>query len=35
MNPAHIVLCLNAQQQASDAAWAAWLCNVPMTWIAR
>jgi hypothetical protein len=35
MNSAYIVLCLNAQQQAQDEAWVAYLANVPMTWIAR
>lgn len=28
------VLCLIAGQEASDAAWEAWLCNRPMTWLA-
>lgn len=35
MNDPHTVLCLNAQQQAQDAAWRAWLADTPMTWIAR
>lgn len=31
--PSLEVLCLIAQQEASNAAWEAWLCNVPMSWI--
>ena len=27
------VLCLIAGQEAGDAAWEAWLCNRPMTWL--
>jgi hypothetical protein len=27
------VLILNAQQQAQDAAWVAWLACAPMTWL--
>jgi predicted transcriptional regulator len=27
------VLALVAQQQAQDAAWQAWLADVPMTWL--
>ena len=27
------VLCLIAGQEAADAAWEAWLCNRPMTWL--
>jgi len=27
------VLALIAGQAASDAAWEAWLCNRPMTWL--
>ncbi len=33
MNSAHIVLCLNAQQQAQNEAWIACLANVPMSWL--
>jgi hypothetical protein len=35
MNDPYIVLCLNARQQAQNAAWQAWLANTPMTWITR
>jgi hypothetical protein len=27
------VLALVCQQAAQDAAWHAWLCNVPMSWL--
>jgi len=27
------VLCLIAAQDCNDEAWAAWLCNRPMTWL--
>ena len=30
MNP---VLCLIARQEAFDEAWAAWLCDRPMSWL--
>ena len=33
--PTFAVLCLIAQQEASYAAWEAFLADVPMTWIAR
>jgi hypothetical protein len=33
MNTPFIVLCLNAQQQAQDEAWIAYLANVPMSWL--
>ena len=27
------VLCLIAAQESSHEAWAAWLCNRPMSWL--
>lgn len=30
MNP---VLCLIAQHEACNEAWAAWLCDRPMSWL--
>lgn len=35
MNSPWIVLCLVCQQEASYEAWAAFLADRPMTWIAR
>ena len=29
----NIILILNCQQQAQDEAFAAWLDNVPMSWL--
>lgn len=29
------ILCLIADQEASNAAWEAWLCNRPMSWLTR